>query len=53
MGGCSRRGPRTAGLPRSRLAVLPGTTHITLIDRTDRLLEMIGEFLDAPVPEGG
>ncbi len=40
------------GLPRSRLAVLPGTTHITLIDRTDWLLEMIGEFLDAPAPEG-
>jgi pimeloyl-ACP methyl ester carboxylesterase len=42
-----------AGLPASRLAVLPGTTHITLIDRTDWLLAMIGEFLDAPVPEGG
>lgn len=39
-----------AGLPRSRLAVLPGTTHITLIDRTDWLLSMIGEFLDTPVP---
>jgi len=39
------------GLPASRLAVLPGTTHITLIDRTDWLLAMIGEFLDAPVPE--
>lgn len=42
-----------AGLPRSRLAVLPGTTHITLIDRTDWLLAMIGEFLDAPAPEAG
>jgi len=41
------------GLPASRLAVLPGTTHVTLIDRTDWLLAMIGEFLDAPVPEGG
>ncbi|MDV2481903.1 alpha/beta hydrolase [Methanoculleus sp. Wushi-C6] len=41
------------GLPVSRLAVLPGTTHITLIDRTDWLLEMIGEFLDAPAPEAG
>ncbi|MDN7013745.1 alpha/beta hydrolase [Methanoculleus sp. FWC-SCC3] len=36
------------GLPRSRLAVLPGTTHITLIDRTDWLLSMTREFLDAP-----
>ncbi|MCK9342333.1 MAG: alpha/beta hydrolase [Massilibacteroides sp.] len=42
-----------AGLPRSRLAVLPGTTHVTLIDRTGWLLSMIREFLDAPVPEGG
>lgn len=39
------------GLPASRLAVLPGTTHITLIDRTDWLLAMIEEFLDAPMPE--
>jgi len=42
-----------AGLPRSRLAVLPGTTHVTLVDRTDWLLAMIKEFLDAPMPEGG
>jgi pimeloyl-ACP methyl ester carboxylesterase len=39
-----------AGLPRSRLAVLPGTTHITLVHRGDWLSSMIGEFLDAPVP---
>jgi pimeloyl-ACP methyl ester carboxylesterase len=38
------------GLPRSRLAVLPGTTHVTLITRTNWLLSMIPEFLDAPVP---
>jgi len=41
-----------AGLPRSRLAVLPGTTHITLAHRGDWLSSMIGEFLDAPVPAG-
>ena len=41
-----------AGLPRSRLAVLPGTTHVTLITRTDWLVSMIPEFLDAPVPAG-
>jgi pimeloyl-ACP methyl ester carboxylesterase len=40
-----------AGLPKSRLAVLPGTTHITLVHRADWLLSMITEFLDAPVPE--
>ena len=36
-----------AGLPRSRLAVLPGTTHVTLVQRADWLASMVGEFLDA------
>jgi pimeloyl-ACP methyl ester carboxylesterase len=39
-----------AGRPASRLAVLPGTTHVTLVQRTDWLLSMIGEFLDEPMP---
>lgn len=39
------------GLPRSRLAILPGTTHVTLLERADWVLPMIGEFLDSPVPE--
>jgi pimeloyl-ACP methyl ester carboxylesterase len=38
-----------AGLPRSRLAVLPGTTHVTLVQRADWLGSMVGEFLDAEV----
>jgi len=38
-----------AGLPRSRLAVLPGTTHVTLVQRADWLASMVGEFLDAEV----
>lgn len=33
------------GLPRSQLAVLPGTTHVTIITRTDWLLSMIIPFL--------
>jgi pimeloyl-ACP methyl ester carboxylesterase len=37
-----------AGLPRSRLAILPGVTHLSLLERTDWLLPMITEFLDAP-----
>jgi pimeloyl-ACP methyl ester carboxylesterase len=42
------------GLPRSQLAVLPGTTHYIppgsgLLDRSDWLLAMIAPFLDAPV----
>ena len=39
------------GLPPSQLAVLPGTTHITLAHRADWLLSMITEFLDSPMPE--
>jgi pimeloyl-ACP methyl ester carboxylesterase len=39
------------GLPRSQLAVLPGTTHVTLIERTDWLLSMVTAFLDAQVPK--
>ncbi len=34
------------GLPRSQLAVLPGTTHVTLVDRASWLLSMISTFLD-------
>ena len=41
------------GLPRSRLAVLPGTTHVTLIDRAEWLTPMVTEFLDAPMPGAG
>lgn len=35
------------GLPRSQLAVLPGTTHVTVITKTDWLLSMITPFLSA------
>jgi pimeloyl-ACP methyl ester carboxylesterase len=42
-----------AGLPRSRLAVLPGTTHVTLVHRADWLVPMVTEFLDALMPEAG
>jgi pimeloyl-ACP methyl ester carboxylesterase len=38
-------------LPRSQLAVLPGTTHVTLVDRGDWLVSMITEFLNAPMPK--
>ncbi len=45
-----------AGLPKSRLAVLPGTTHFVppgfaVLERSDWLLSMISEFIDAPMPE--
>jgi pimeloyl-ACP methyl ester carboxylesterase len=34
------------GLPRSQLAVLPGTTHMTLVDRASWLVSMMTQFLD-------
>jgi pimeloyl-ACP methyl ester carboxylesterase len=41
----------TVGLPNSQLAVLPGTTHVTLVHRADLLLAIIPAFLDAPMPD--
>ena len=35
------------GLPKSRLAILPGTTHIGMLQKTDWLLPMITDFLDS------
>lgn len=35
------------GLPKSRLAILPGTTHIGMIQRTDWLIPMVTDFLDS------
>jgi pimeloyl-ACP methyl ester carboxylesterase len=35
------------GLPQSRLAIVPGTTHISMIQRTDWLIPMITDFLDS------
>jgi pimeloyl-ACP methyl ester carboxylesterase len=45
-----------SGMPRSQLAVLPGTSHFVppgsgLLDRTDWLAAMIAPFLDAPMPD--
>ena len=40
-----------AGIPRSQLAILPGTSHLGMLERTDLLLAMIPPFLDAPEPE--
>ncbi len=43
-------GDTPAGLPNSQLAVLPGTSHVTVVDRADLLLSIIPPFLDAPMP---
>ena len=45
-----------AGVPKSRLAVLPGTTHFIppgsgMLDRVDWLMAMVPGFLDAPLPD--
>jgi pimeloyl-ACP methyl ester carboxylesterase len=42
-------GDTPAGLPNSRLAILPGTSHVGVAGRVDWLASMINEFLDATV----
>lgn len=42
-------GDTPAGLPNSQLAILPGTSHVTVVDRADWLVPMINSFLDAPI----
>ena len=44
-------GDTPAGLPDSQLAILPGTSHVTLVQRADLLLAIIPPFLDTPMPE--
>jgi len=44
-------GDTPAGLPNSQLAILPGTSHVTLVSRAALLLPMITAFLDAPMPD--
>ena len=39
-----------AGLPSSQRAILPGTTHVGMLDRADWLLAIVPPFLDAPMP---
>jgi pimeloyl-ACP methyl ester carboxylesterase len=41
-----------AGMRPAQLAVLPGTSHIGLMQRSEWLQSMILAFLDAPVPQG-
>jgi pimeloyl-ACP methyl ester carboxylesterase len=44
-------GDMPPGLPNSQLAVLPGTSHVTLVDRAEWLVSMINAFLDASARE--
>ena len=43
-------GDTPAGLPDSQLAILPGTSHVSLVNRSELLVPMITSFLDAPMP---
>ena len=40
-----------AGLPNSQLAILPGTTHATLVECGAWLGSMITAFLETPMPD--
>jgi pimeloyl-ACP methyl ester carboxylesterase len=46
-------GDTPAGLPNSQLAVLPGTSHVSLVSQTELLVSIIPRFLDAPVRDAG
>lgn len=37
----------TAGLPKSRLAILPGTSHVTSVYQAQQLTALVPAFLDA------
>jgi hypothetical protein len=37
-------GPRSE----SRLAILPNSTHVTLMDKMDVIVPMVNDFLNAP-----
>jgi pimeloyl-ACP methyl ester carboxylesterase len=43
-------GDTPAGLPKSQLAILPGTSHVTTVFKTELLMAMIPPFLDGPMP---
>lgn len=44
-------GDTPAGLPDSQLAILPGASHVTIMDKVDLLLSIIPAFLDEPLAE--
>jgi pimeloyl-ACP methyl ester carboxylesterase len=44
-------GDTPVGLPNSQLAILPGTSHVSLVSRVELLIPIINSFLDVPMPE--
>jgi len=43
-------GDMPPGMVDSQLAILPGTSHVSIVTRTDLLTPMVTKFLDAPMP---
>ncbi len=41
-----------AGMPVSQLAIVPGTSHLGILEHADWISAMIAAFLNAPMPEG-
>lgn len=41
-----------AGVPASRLGIVPGATHLNILTRVDILVPMILPYIDAPFPGG-
>lgn len=44
-------GDMPPGLPNSQLAILPGTSHVSIVEQTELLAPIINAFLDKPISE--
>jgi pimeloyl-ACP methyl ester carboxylesterase len=44
-------GDTPAGLPDSQLAIIPGTSHVSIVSRKELLVPMIRAFLEAAIPK--
>lgn len=44
-------GDMPPGMPDSQLAILPGTSHVSMASRADLLIPIVTHFLDAPMPK--
>lgn len=49
--GGSKQDGSVGALPNSQLAILPATTHFTILSRTDLLIPIVIPFLDAPMAD--
>lgn len=44
-------GDMPPGLPNSQLAIVPGASHVSIVDRVELLAPMINSFLNLPMPQ--